>query len=239
MILVSSRNFGMAMAAIIIAMFAWLAFAPTGAKAEITVNGCTIKVTQVIQDGRDITGNFELTPGTIILSKITGTCDWFSVIGGFAVNTSFIPTETPFNENDPRFREVVGKFIFLLQQEQGEKKIELTRDLTIITPAVIIAEVKKPAPTPTATPPSNIGGACKFTPNGGTYTHGANGVVVEGSCPAAEAARAIQTASGLPVQALWALSGGLWRFYLPQAPAIDGGLIRFPGPLASITAVLG
>ncbi len=86
------------------------------------------------------------------------------------------------------------------------------------------------------TPPPTDG--CTVTPNS-PFISGLNGAVVSGTCPAAEAAAAIASDSGKTVQALWALSGGLYKYYLPANPGIDGGLNSFPGPVAAITAVLG
>ncbi len=86
------------------------------------------------------------------------------------------------------------------------------------------------------TPPPTEG--CTVTPNS-PFISGLNGAVVSGTCPAAEASSAIASDSGKTVQALWALSGGLYKYYLPANPGIDGGLNSFPGPVAAITAVLG
>lgn len=79
-------------------------------------------------------------------------------------------------------------------------------------------------------------GTLTVTPNS-PYVAGLNGVVVQGSGPASAVAARIAADSGYGVQALWARIEGQWRFFLPDAPGIDGGLGSFTGA-ASVLAVL-
>ncbi len=87
--------------------------------------------------------------------------------------------------------------------------------------------------TATATPPMSL----SVTPNS-PYVMGQNGIVVQGAGPASAAADAIAMGSGRTVQALWRLSGGLWQYYLPATPGIDGGLGMFSSSVSSVVAVL-
>ncbi|MSQ62059.1 MAG: matrixin family metalloprotease [Dehalococcoidia bacterium] len=91
-----------------------------------------------------------------------------------------------------------------------------------------------PSPTPIATAiPSTV----SVFPNG-PYIAGLNSVAVLGSgTPAAIAAR-IALESGKPVTVLWVWSSGVWRYYLPAAPTVNGGLSTFAGPTAAVLVVL-
>lgn len=72
----------------------------------------------------------------------------------------------------------------------------------------------------------------------GSYLPGLNSVVVEGGGPAAEVARVVARASGMTVRAVWVLQGGIWRFYLPDFPDVDGGLRSFPpSPVAAFVVL--
>jgi hypothetical protein len=92
-------------------------------------------------------------------------------------------------------------------------------------------------PSGTGTATGTATGACTVTPNS-PYQAGLNAVVVQGSCTAVAAAGVVDAATALNVLALWVLSGGTWLYFLPQFPAINGGLSQFPGPVASAIVVL-
>lgn len=98
-----------------------------------------------------------------------------------------------------------------------------------------------PAPSPPPPPDPIVEqpgptGPLTVAPNG-PYLAGANGVVVQGGGPASAVATTVSAQSGRPVLAIWALSSGSWRFYLPATPGVDGGLASFP-QLSSAIVVL-
>lgn len=78
--------------------------------------------------------------------------------------------------------------------------------------------------------------AVRVTPNS-PYTAGLNAIVVEGMGTATEATASIEASSGLQVTALWAFRG-TWLFYLPDLPAIEGGLSTFTANVTAAFAVL-
>lgn len=94
-----------------------------------------------------------------------------------------------------------------------------------------------PTPGPgSPTPP--VPNPVAVTPNGGTYLAGVNGAVITGGGDGSAVAVLISAVSGRPVQAIWVLLNGTWRYYLPASPAVDGGLALFPD-VVSATIVLG
>ncbi len=94
-----------------------------------------------------------------------------------------------------------------------------------------------PTPTPPAPTPTPPPGGQKVTVNGGTWTSGQNGVVLEGGGQASGMALIIQQASGRGVLAIWVLSGGLYQFFLPATPGVSS-LMTMPGLLIAGVAVL-
>ena len=106
------------------------------------------------------------------------------------------------------------------------------------------AATPSPTPTPTA-PPSSTPSAPPPTqqnltviPNG-AYQEGANAVVVQDSGNVTTVALMVKAVSGRDVLAIWMLSSGRWRYFLPALPNVDGGLSGFPGPVASAIIILG
>ena len=75
-----------------------------------------------------------------------------------------------------------------------------------------------------------------ITPNS-TYTAGANAVLIEGDDTAMHISDIIATNSGHEVQAVWVLSGGMWTYFLPRYPEINGGIGAFAG-LSSAIVIL-
>lgn len=86
--------------------------------------------------------------------------------------------------------------------------------------------------SPEQSPAANL----VVTPNS-PYAAGINAVVVQGGGPAESVVGRIAQDSGLGVLALWMFGDGSWRFFLPGAPTIDGGLRTFPDVAAAIVAL--
>ncbi len=95
-----------------------------------------------------------------------------------------------------------------------------------------------PTPTPTPIPTATTAPSSASVFPNSPYVAGLNSVVVLGSGTSAAVAARIALESGKPVTALWVLSSGAWRYYLPSAPTINGGLATFAGPTAAAFVVL-
>lgn len=104
-------------------------------------------------------------------------------------------------------------------------------------PASPTPQPGSPTPVPTSPPPP-APDPVAVTPNGGSYLAGVNGAVITGGGDGSTVAVLISAVSGRPVQAIWVLLSGTWRYYLPTSPAVDGGLAHFPD-VVSATIVLG